>query len=175
MREPRYYSSEERRYIYDNLQCTSCGNSEAFSIDLRLRHIVRNQTDGQLTVELDSRAGEVFSIIRREIYSVIDKGIDRDQPLIFCANCGDGYVDVQERLQDICWNMGCPGCEVCGNYLPVEELYQACVECIQDHNGEVTEEDCIYNCPCCEEGLSHVRVHYSITLDELKREAGYVP
>ncbi|MCK4893851.1 MAG: hypothetical protein KAT07_07775 [Calditrichia bacterium] len=56
-------------------------------------------------------------IIRREIYSVIDKGIDRDNPLNFCANCGDGYVDVQERLQDICWNMGCPGCEVCGNYL----------------------------------------------------------
>jgi hypothetical protein len=41
-------------------------------------------------------------IIRREIYSMIDKGIDRDNPLIFCANCGDGYVDVQGRLQDNC-------------------------------------------------------------------------
>lgn len=172
-REIKYYTPEERRFVLDNLQCHRCGNTNAFCIDLRLGHTIEVLPTGELSIELDQRAEQIFNILSRRIWSIVEKGNYNDNPLISCANCGDGYVDMQERLLDWCNNMGCPGCDVCGNYIDEEELRNLCLPCISEHNGDITEEDCSYHCPYYEDGLGNVRAHYSITMNELKREVGY--
>jgi len=80
---------------------------------------------------------------------------------------------MQERLLDYCWQMGCPGCEICGNYISEEELRSLCNECILGRNGEITEDECSYLCPYHDDGLEQVRMHYDITLDDLKRDLDY--
>ena len=97
----------------------------------------------------------------------------REPPVIFCANCQEGYVDSQERLFEWCWQRGCPGCSVCGNYIDKDEMLEICSECIIDHEGQISEDDCNSVCPYYEDGLEEVRMHYDITLDAIKLDLGY--
>ena len=90
MREIKYYPPEERRYVLDNQQCSRCGNTHAFSIDLRLGHAIEVLPSGELSVQLDERSEQVFNILSRRIWSIIEKSNVNDNPLIRCTNCGDG-------------------------------------------------------------------------------------
>jgi len=69
----------------------------------------------------------------------IDTVLYNDKQIIHCANCKEQGVDLQERLLDYCWQTGCPGCDVCGNYIDKDELIETCTECIREHNGLVGE------------------------------------
>ncbi len=173
-REVKYYEPAERRYFENNLQCSLCGNSTAFFIDLRLKHLISCTSSGEITVEFDKTARErIIPSLQRNMENIINKVYDTDKALIKCANCEEGFVDMQERLLDYCWQMGCPGCDVCGEYIDEEELRSLCSECITNRNGVVTEEDCYYQCTYYDEGLDNVRRHYNLSMDILKREVGY--
>ena len=165
MRQVKYYPPESRRYLKENLQCIYCGNTTAFFIDLRLRHQVTIQPDSSILVESSKTTEKVF-------HSIADN-VDTALEHIHCANCKEQGVDIQERLLDYCWQTGCPGCDVCGNYIDKDELIETCTECIHEHQGSITEEDCAYQCTHYDNGLEEVRRYYDITLEELKRDAGY--
>ena len=74
---------------------------------------------------------------------------------------------------DACYNMGCPGCFHCGQYIDESELRDACLSCIRDNSGNVDEDFCFSSCPHYDYGLEEVRQHYGIALEELIDEAGY--
>ena len=172
-RDARYFEPHERRYVENNLFCPFCGNTHAFSIDLRLRHKVECQA-GQLSVSLEKRIKKVLHAIESNISKIIDKGFDRGKPVIKCANCNnDECVDLQERILDWCWQMGCPGCFYCGSWIEEEYLKELCSECIIERNGKIKEEDCSSLCLNYDDGLVQVRDHYGITLQELKEDLGY--
>ena len=173
MREVKYYPPEKRRYFEDNLQCSYCQNTTTFYFNVRLRHKITCLDTGQLSVELDRKITERLSkSFERNIVNLIDKSIYGRQ-IIKCANCEDGIVDMQERLLDNCWNLGCPGCDVCANYIEESELREYCLECITEKKGCINEDECNYICPHYDDGLEQVRVHYGITLNDLKGELGY--
>ena len=168
MRPTKYYPVEQRRYVYNNLQCEICGNTEYFCFDLKLRHSLKLK-GGALILATHSKAQ---SIIENALEK--NRGLfERDPPLVHCANCQDGYVDSQERLLEYCWERGCPGCRTCGSYIDKEEMISICTECIRDRDGAIREEDCYSICPVYEEGLQEVREHYDLTLDDVKLQAGY--
>ena len=172
----KYYEPEERRFgIINNLQCMYCGNTTAFYMDMRLRHQIEVQADGLISIELNRKTSErVFESISRNIWSIIDKSKMEGREIIHCANCHDSdSVDFQERLLDWCWQMGCPGCEVCGDYISEEEVVELCSECIREHDGNVSEDDCYSVCPYYDDGLLNVLDHYGITLEKLKADLGY--
>jgi hypothetical protein len=175
MRKPKYYPVEERRFnVENNLQCSLCGNTTAFCIDLRLKHLVEVEA-GMLIVQIQrSPAERVFDSISRNIWRMIDKAHDEGKEIIRCANCHESEtVDLQERLLDYCWQMDCPGCEVCGNYITEEEVRELCCECIKEHDGQITEDDCWQYCPHYDDSLLPVLEHYHLTLEDLLRELGY--
>jgi len=175
MRNPKYYPVEERRFNVDNnLQCALCGNTTAFCIDLRLKHIVEVDT-GTLVVQLQqSMAERVFDSISKNIWTMIDKAQNEGKEIIRCANCSESEtIDLQDRLLDYCWQMGCPGCEVCGSYMPEEEVRELCTDCIKEHDGKITEDDCLMYCPHYDNGLLQVLEHYHLTLENLRKELGY--
>jgi len=172
----KYYAPEERRYgVTNNLQCLYCGNSTAFYMDLRLRHQLDVRPDGLIAVELNRRLSQrVFTAIAQNIRAIIDTSKMMDREVVHCANCQDGEaLDFQERLLDWCWQTGCPGCEVCGEYIPEAEVTAYCAECIHEHEGFVTEDDCHCRCPHHDDGLLGVLEHYGRTLEELIGELGY--
>ena len=168
-REIKYYQPEDRRYFPENLQCINCGNTEAFYIDLRLRQSLQNQANGHILIDFDSKARKVFKSISENINKILNNG----REVIFCANCGDTYLDNQEALLEYCWQTGCPGCDVCGNYIEEEELIDLCITCIRERDGDINEEKCTEVCEHNDYGLGEVRNHYGISLQRLKEEAGY--
>jgi hypothetical protein len=170
MRAVKYYPPESRRYLQENLQCIYCGNTHAFFIDLRLRHQVIIQDDSSILVEPSKTTEKVFHSIANNINTVIDN----ENEVINCANCKNPSVDIQERLLDYCWQVGCPGCDVCGSYIDKEDLVETCTECLRENKGKIEEEDCACQCMYYDNGLEAVRRHYEITLEELKRDAGYL-
>jgi len=142
-RQIKYYPPEKRRYLQNNLQCQYCGNTTAFFIDIRLRHQVTVDDQSQILVEMDNRiVKHVLKGIEKNAYALVDKGVFNENQVIKCANCIEGMVDIQERLLDYCWQMGCPGCETCGEYISKEDLINFCHECITEHKGAITEDDC---------------------------------
>ena len=165
----RYYSPENRRYFAQNLQCISCGNTDAFYIDLRLRQRMESDSHGHILIDFDSKAKKVFKSISENINKLLNNG----REVIFCANCRDTYLDNQESLLEYCWQMGCPGCDVCGNYIEEEELIDLCMTCIRERDGDINEEKCTEVCEHNDYGLGEVRNHHGISLQRLKEEAGY--
>ena len=171
MRAVKYYQPEERRYLQENLQCIYCGNTTAFYVDLRLRHEVTIQADNTILIDAGKSTDRAFKNILENIYTMLEK----DNSIIYCANCQQNEgIDLQERLLDYCWQVGCPGCDVCGSYIDKQEMIDTCTECLHDHNGCISEEDCSNICPYYQDGLEDVRTHYNITLDEIKKDAGYL-
>ncbi len=173
-RAARIYPPGDRRLFSDNLQCYSCGNTSAFAIDLRLRHRVE-VTPAGIEVSLDrAKTDKVLQALQRNLTKVLDGGFYRDNPRIHCANCDEGEtVDLVERIQDVCWNQGCAGCFYCANYIEKAELTELCSDCLVQHEGQITEEDCLYSCPHYDEGLSQVRDHHDLSLDGLRKQLGY--
>jgi len=172
----KYYDSRARRYgVENNLQCVYCGNTTAFYLDLRLRHQIDVQPDGLVAIELNQQKTQrVFASISKNIWNIIDKSKMEDRELIHCANCHDSEsVDFQVRMLDWCWQMGCPGCEVCGEFISEEEVTELCSECIREHEGNISEDDCYCCCPHYDDGLLNVLDHYGITLEKLKVDLGY--
>ncbi|MEE9167913.1 MAG: hypothetical protein V3U24_10705 [Candidatus Neomarinimicrobiota bacterium] len=172
-RDARYYDPEERRYVENNLFCPFCGNSNAFSIDLKLRHKVECQS-GLLNVGLDKRVKKVLHAIENNLWRIVDKGLNEGKSVIRCANCENKeWIDLQERMLDWCWQLGCPGCWYCGNWIEKDNLIELCSECIISRGGNITDDDCSSVCPHYDDGLEQVMDHYGITLDRLKMELGY--
>jgi len=172
----KYYEPEERRYdVINNLQCMYCGNTTAFYMDLRLRHQIDVQHDGLISIELNRKiTGRVFDSIAKNIWTIIDKSKTEGRELIHCANCHDSEsLDFQERLLEWCWQRGCPGCDVCGDYISAEEIAELCSECIRERDGKVTEDDCYTTCSHYDDGLLNVLEHYGLTLEKLKNDLGY--
>ena len=175
-RQVKYYQPEDRRYnIENNLQCIYCGNTTSFYMDLRLRHQIEVDDNGYLSVELNKRITErVFKSVANNIWDILDKSLSDSKGIIHCANCNESdAVDFQGRLLEYCWQMGCPGCDVCGEFISEEEVRKMCTDCIKEHNGVITEEDCQYACPQYDDGLTNVLNHYNLDLEQLKRELGY--
>ena len=173
-RAARIYPPDERRLFSNNLQCYSCGSTSAFSIDLRLRHKVE-VTPAGIEIGLDkAKTDKVLQALQRNLYKVLDGGFYRDNPRIKCANCEEGEtVDMVERILDVCWNQGCPGCWYCGNFLEKEVVIETCTDCILQNQGQVTEEFCLYSCPEYDEGLAQVREHHGLSLEGLRKQLGY--
>ena len=48
-----------------------------------------------------------------------------------------------------------------------------CTECITEKEGEIEDEDCIYNCPNYDNGLTEVMAHFSLNLEEIKKDLNY--
>jgi len=175
-RQVKYYQPEDRRYnIENNLQCIHCGNTTAFYMNLRLRHQIDVEENGFISVELNKQMTErVFNSIGKNIWNIIDKSKMEGKEIIHCANCNDSdSVDFQARLLDWCWQMGCPGCDVCGEFISEDDVRDICSDCIKEHKGEITEDDCQYACPQYDDGLTGVLNHYHLDLEQLKRELGY--
>ena len=168
------WDPEDRRYVEGNLQCQWCGNTTGFSIDMKLKHEVRSSSRG-LVVGLNmERQNRIEKSLSSNIYRIVDKYHETGKEIVKCSNCemAEG-VDFQERIIDYCWQMGCPGCWHCGEYINEEELLSLCRECIREKQGNIDEDECSMICPNYDQGLSDVREHYGLNLDELKREEGY--
>ncbi len=173
MRQAKTYNVEDRRFLEESLYCNYCGNSNAFQIDLRLKHLLTSES-GSVTVELlKSYTNRVMNVVQKNVEKLLEKGWE-GKPLFRCANChAEETLDTMGRSYDYCsWN-GCPGCFTCGCWIDKEELVELCSECITESKGTVTEEDCIYNCPNCDAGFTEVMDHYNITLRDLKEKLGY--
>ena len=56
---------------------------------------------------------------------------------------------------------------------PLLEVRSICSECIREKQGRISEDDCSTICPNYDQGLSQVREHYGLDLEELKRMQGY--
>ncbi len=168
------WEPEERRYIEGNLQCQWCGNTTGFSIDMILKHEVES-SPSELEVGLNrDRQKRIEKSLTSNIYSIVDKYHETGKEIVRCSNCemAEG-IDFQERIIDYCWQMGCPGCWHCGMYLDEDEVRSLCSECIRDKGGRIDEDDCSTICPHYDQGLSDVREHYGIELEEIKRSLGY--
>lgn len=53
------------------------------------------------------------------------------------------------------------------------DVKEICSECLLEHDGDLTEEDCVTSCPWTADGLGEVRAHHDFTLEDLKAEMGY--
>ena len=168
------WEPEDRRYVEGNLQCQWCGNTTGFSIDMKLKHEVALTGSGLVVGLNRNRQKRIEKSLSSNISSLVDKYHETGKEIVKCSNCENSEgVDFQERIIDQCWQMGCPGCWHCGEYIDEEELLSLCRECIRDKHGNIDEADCSTICPHYDQGLSEVREHYGIDLEELKREEGY--
>ena len=173
MRPVRYYPPEQRRP--GELQCTLCGNTQAFYLNLRLRHQIDVNRDGQLLVSLDERMSkQVLESIASNLDRMLDLSRETGREIFHCANCSQSdTLDKQSDLRDWCFERGCPGCEICGQYIAESELREICEACITEHYGQIYEDDCLYCCQYYDDGLGEVREHYHLSLANLKQELGY--
>jgi len=167
------FEPEDRRYVENNLFCSSCGNTHQFSIDLKLRHQVEGLTSG-LSVNLEEhQARKVFQAIQTNLERMVDRSIENALGIFKCANCDNGELDFHERLLEICLWTGCPGCWWCGEWMDEEEVIELCSECIKSKQGQIDEDDCFNVCPHFDFGLDEVRRHYGLTFKKLKSDLGY--
>ena len=173
MRRIRYYPPEERPA--GELQCTLCGNTQAFYLNLRLRHRLTLTPDSQLQVSLDERlTRHILRSIAENLDRMLEISREYGREIIHCANCGQSEtLDKQSDLQEWCGERGCPGCEICGQYIAESEVRELCNTCIREHEGLIAEDDCLYGCPYYEDGLGAVLEHYGLSLAQLKQELGY--
>ena len=169
------WEPHERRYVEGNLQCQWCGNTTGFSIDMKLKHEVQTSSTGLFVGLNRNRQKKIEKSLSSNINRIVDKYHETGMEIIKCSNCemAEG-VDFQERIIDYCWQMGCPGCWHCGMYIEEEEVRTLCSERIREKGGSIEEDDCSTICPHYDQGLSGVREHYGIDLEELKREQGYL-
>ena len=173
-RASKTWEPEERRYVEGNLQCQWCGNTSGFSIDMKLKHEVESSASG-LSVGLNrDRQKKIERSLTSNIHRIVDKYHETGKEIVRCSNCemSEG-IDFQERIMDYCYQMGCPGCWHCGMYIDKDEVTSLCTDCIRDKRGRIDEEDCLTICPHYDQGLSDVREHYGIELNEIKRSLGY--
>ena len=174
MSRAKYYPPKERQYLFGNaLQCVDCGNTKAFSLNLRIPYHLTVTGQGIQSSPDDHRLHRIFESLGKNLWRLIDKDIWKGTRTIQCANCHDGFVDFQERLHDMCFHYNCNGCEVCGRYMSEVDVKEICSECLLENDGEVTEEDCTTMCPWTIDGLGDIRAHHDFTLDDLKQEMGY--
>lgn len=172
-RIPRIYEPEDRRFLEENLYCGYCGNAEAFSINLKLRHELESRPDGIQVKLLKGFTDRVLNVVAKNVDKILEKGWD-GRPVFYCANCGEGEnLDLQGRTWEYCNNMGCPGCFNCGNWIDESEVVELCTQCIISKEGAIEEDDCIYQCDWYDEGLLQVLDHYGLTVKELKERLGY--
>jgi hypothetical protein len=157
----------------DNLICTYCGNTEAFSINLKLKHHILTK-NGQLEVILlKAFTKRVLTVIKHNMDRLVERCYDGKKSF-YCANCDNSdSIDYHERVLDCCWNMGCPGCFYCGNWMEKDYLLETCSNCIQGREGNVDLQYCDYSCPESDNGLEAVRAHYGISLYDIKERLGY--
>ena len=173
MREVKVFGPEERRDAINNLYCHYCGNTNQWQIDLGLRHVVECLDNG-LAIEVDNkRTRKVLAAIEKNISRMLDRSISGNRTILHCANCGNAELDMHDNAIETCYNLGCPGCFHCGNWIEEDLLRELCEECIKQNSGDVDEEYCFTMCPHYDYGLEQVRQHYAITLTELIRDAGY--
>ncbi len=173
-RQIKYYEPEQRTYHENNLMCSMCGNSVCFFIDLRLRHVIEVSSSGNLIISIDPKiVDRVSKGLARNVMNLIEKATYLENPVIRCANCQDGLVDSQYQLLEYCGQLGCFGCPTCGDYQSLDIIKELCFECIRKHDGKISDEECGYICEHYDWGLSHVRDHYNVTLEDFKRELGY--
>ena len=174
MARRKYYPPKERTYLYGNaLQCVDCGNTKAFSLNLRIPYVLTMTPQGMQSGPDEHRLQRIFQSLGKNLWSLMDRDIFNGENTIKCANCETGFVDFQERLHDLCFHFGCPGCEVCGQYMSEVDVKEICSECLMDHAGDLTEEDCLMSCPWTADGLGEVRAHHDFTLEDLKQEMGF--
>jgi len=172
-RTVRIYNPEERRFLEDNLYCTYCGNAAAFQIDLKLKHLLKSES-GCISVELlKSYSDRVMNVIAKNVDKLLEKGWE-GKPQFRCANCDESQsLDLQGRVYDYCSYNFCPGCFTCGIWIEKDDLINMCTECITDKDGAIEDEDCVYNCPNYDNGLTEVMDHYDLSLDIIKKDLGY--
>jgi hypothetical protein len=168
MRKVKTFDPEQRRYIEENFFCGYCGNTNQWQIDVKLKHIVRCFPDG-FTVTLDEKR---VKRIKDAIQGFVRRRLDENR--FRCANCGNTEIEYHEYYLESCWNMDCPGCFHCGNWIDKESLIEFCKECITKHNGDITDDDCFTLCEHYDFGLSEVRDHYDLSLETMKRDLSYV-
>ena len=169
------YPPETRSYSHNNLQCIYCGNTTAFYSNLKLKHELTVDGSGSLMVELNQKKTQrLMESISNNIWSMIDNAQMTGKEIFFCANCEDSEgVDLQTRLLDYCWQTGCPGCEICCEYISEEDFKDICTDCIKSRDGKITPEDCVYSCDYYDSGLEQVFIHYGTSLEDLLVELGY--
>ena len=173
-RTPRIYSPEGRdEFVENGLYCPMCGNNKAFSIDLKLKHVITPTNDGLLTELLEAFTNRVLDVIVTNLDKLIERGWE-GRPVVRCANCGsDEELDLQGRIWDYCANMCCPGCWHCNSWIDESEVVELCTQCIQSKEGAIEEDDCIYQCDWNDSGLLEVLDHYGLTVNGLKERLGY--
>jgi hypothetical protein len=169
MRDVKVYEPEERRYVVNNLYCFYCGNTHQWQIDLKLKHVVECSTEGLIVGIEEQRTRKIFHSIERKICWLLEKS----KPLFRCANCGNMGLELQEWMLDSCYNLECPGCFHCQNWMDKEMLIELCSDCIHKKKGIITDDDCRTICDYHPDGLGEVRDHYDVSLENLKYELGY--
>jgi len=167
MRKVKTFDPHQRRHLEDNFYCSYCGNTNQWQIDVRLRHIVEIVPDGFSVILDENKAKRLSNALQGFVRRNIDENRFR------CANCGNTEIDYHYCYLESCWNTDCPGCFHCGNYIEKDLLISLCEDCINKHNGDITEDDCVTLCEHYDFGLSEVREHYNINLESLKRGLGY--
>ena len=174
MREVKIYEPEDRRYVENNLYCQSCGNTNQWQIDLKLKYNVESSPTGLLFNLESNRTRMVLSAIENNIVQMLERSYNRSKPTFRCANCDNTILDFHERVLESCYYLECPGCFKCGQWIDKEWLIELCTECINEKEGKITEDDCACFCPHFPDGLGEVRDHYKISLGDLKRQLGYL-
>ena len=168
------WEPEDRRYVEGNLQCQWCGNTTGFSIDMKLKHEVALSSSGLIVGLNSDKQKRIEKSLSSNIHRIVDKYHETGREIVKCSNCDTSEgVDFQERIIDYCWQMGCPGCWHCGEYIEEEEVRSLCSECIREREGRIDEDDCSIICPHYYQGLSEVGERYGLDLEKLKREQGY--
>ena len=172
-RTARIYNPEGRRFLEENLYCTYCGNANAFQIDLKLKHLLKSES-GYVSVELlKSYSDRVMNVIKNNLDRLLEKGWE-GKPRFRCANCNEAEsLDLQGRVYDYCSYNFCPGCFSCGEFIKKDDLLEMCTECITEKDGAIDEEECIYNCPNYDAGLTEVMSHYDLNLGDIVKSLGY--
>jgi hypothetical protein len=141
-------------------------------MDIRVKHIITINAEA-LTCEIDrDKSYRLLNAIERNVSRMLWLSNENVRPMFRCGNCGNAELDTHENVLETCYNVGCPGCFSCGNYIDEDEMRDLCYSCIADNAGEVDDEFCFNQCPYYDYGLEEVRQHYNVTLAELSRDAG---
>jgi hypothetical protein len=170
----RSYEPEDRTFQENGLYCTHCGNTNAWTISLRLKHKLESMS-GRLSVGLDKlQTKKIMYAIESNLVNMVDKSINEDKAIFQCANCENSWIDFQEQITESCLWGGCLGCFHCGQWIEKEEMMDLCSECITDRKGDVDEDFCTSGCcPASDFGLMELHDHYKTNLKEIKESLGW--